>query len=81
MFEFHISEDHARRIHELAKDSLASHKNWILSAVERGDLPYAQKLAKEARQLQELFAGFNISAKYEIAKATGKGVERKRVIV
>jgi hypothetical protein len=54
MFEFHISEDHARRIHELAK---------------------------EARQLQELFAGFNISAKYEIAKATGKGVERKRVIV
>ena len=74
-FTFSAPEAQARRVHDLVKSSLAAHKNWLCSAVERGDLVAAQKLVAEVRALEALFAATNIDAKYEIAKLLGRPLE------
>lgn len=74
MIEFitiRISEDNAQLVHELIADRLASTKNWLVSAVEDDQFERAKRLTKEARQLQELFAGFNVKVKREIAERKG----------
>lgn len=74
MFTFKMSEKQARNVHEMAKGHCGSLKNWIVSAVESGDLPRAKTLAAELREFQALFAAFNIDAKHDIAKYTGKPI-------
>lgn len=72
MHTFTMPEAQAQRIHQLTKSQIGAVKNWMASAVERGDLARAQELVIELRCLEELFARFNIDAKYDIARATQK---------
>lgn len=56
---FSLGHDEADRIFALIESHTASLKNWIASAIEAGNVEYAQKLVKELRQHQELYATFN----------------------
>ncbi len=70
-----MSEAQAARVHALASSHLSALKNWMVTAVERGDLIGAQKLAEEVRAHQAIFAAFNIAANHEIAGYTGRPLE------
>lgn len=76
MFTFNMSEAQARNVHKVISSHCQALKNWTASAVEDGKLEYAQKLVKELREYQALFAAFNMDAKHEIAKARELPVER-----
>lgn len=75
-FTFTIPESQVAAIHRLAASHCEALKNWMASAVEAGDLPRAQSLAKELRQHQAIFAATNLSAKYAIAETKGVPVDR-----
>lgn len=76
MHTFVMTLEQANMIHQLAASQIAAIKNWMVTAVERGDLERAQKLAVELRQYQSIFAAFNMSACEEIAKLSGTAMEQ-----
>lgn len=69
---FTMSETQARRVHDLASSHIQALKNWTASAVESGNLAKAQELVADMRAFQAIFAAFNITAKHDVAEATGK---------
>lgn len=77
---FIMSEKQAKLVHQVVASHMAALKNWIVSAVERGDLAKAQILAQELREFGNLFAAFNMDAKYQIAEITGNPVEIAHVV-
>lgn len=75
-FTFTMSDDQARNVHKVVSSYCESLKNWMASAVESEDYERSHRYVDELRQYQALYAAFNITAKYEIAEATSKEVER-----
>lgn len=69
---FKMTEAHAERVHALVSSHMQAIKNWTASAVETGDFEYAQKLVRDLREHEKLFAAFNMTAKHTIADHTGK---------
>lgn len=59
---------------KLVDSQVQSYKNWILSAVESGEIEYAQKLTRECREHQELFAKLNHERR---ARGLGEWAEKK----
>ena len=59
---FEMQEHQAELVHRLADNSSQTLKNHIASAVERNDLEGAKKLVAELREVQAIFAGFNVDA-------------------
>jgi len=77
-FQFTMSEEQARNVHKVVDSHSQALKNWIASAVESEDYERAHRMVDELRQYQALYAAFNLTARFEIAEATGKPVERIR---
>jgi hypothetical protein len=75
MHTFKMTEAQAELIFKMADQHVKALKNWTVSAVERGDIEAAQKLAAEIRAHQAIFAGFNVQAKREIALHTGRDMQ------
>lgn len=71
---FTMTVAQAELIHNLAREQMAAQKNWIVSAVEEGDLARAQRIAAELRELSNVAAGFNMDAKRVIAAARGEAI-------
>jgi hypothetical protein len=71
---FRMTEAKADLLHKIIDSHMGSLKNWIVGAVESGNLPYAQALAIELREYQTLYAAFNMQAKYDIAKHSIAGL-------
>lgn len=72
---FEMTEAQAEMIHARVGSHMQALKNWSASAVEQGDLPRAQKLVAELRAHEVLYAVFNMPAKHDIAKGSGKPLE------
>ena len=68
---YDLTDAQAQIVHDGIASTLAATKNWVLSAIERGDIVRAQELTREARALQTLFATFNVRAHQMIAAAKG----------
>ena len=80
MIEFKMSEAQAVNIHKMAETHCATLKNHIAMYVEQGKLEEAQKLCRELREHQAIFAAFNREASHAIAAHTGKPVEMVRIV-
>lgn len=63
---YRLTDADAEIIHGLIADRLSATKNWTLSAVEDGDLAKAQDLARKARDLQDLYATFNVKVRRDL---------------
>jgi hypothetical protein len=57
-----VSEKEAAQLFALVSSHNAALKNWIVSAVERGDLEHAKGLTRELRSHQDLYAKLNVEA-------------------
>lgn len=75
MHKFIMTETKAEAIHALIASHNIALKNWIASAVERGELERAQELVAELRSHELLFAAFNMQAKRDIAKNLNRAIE------
>ena len=69
---FKMTRGQAKMLHSLIKDDLAAHKNWIMSAVEAGELERAQELTRTARRLANLARAFNVEVKDMTARERGR---------
>jgi hypothetical protein len=74
MHTFRMTESKAELVHAVVSSHMEALKNWIVGAVESGNLPYAQELATQLRDYQTLYAAFNIDAKYTIAEHSPHGL-------
>lgn len=74
MFTFHVAEHQARNVHRVVDSHIKALKNWIVSRIEDDDLDGAKEMIKELREYEALFSSFNVDAKIETAKITGKPV-------
>lgn len=72
---FTMTEAKAELVHAVVSDRCQSIKNWMAGAVESGDLEYAQRLVKQLRDYETLFAAFNMPAKHQIADGSKKPLE------
>lgn len=79
-FTFHMSEEQAQRVHDLASSHLFALKNWIASAVECGKDDRAREMVGELRAYEAIFAGFNVKSARDIAEHTGKPLEVTRTV-
>lgn len=77
MREYVLTPAEARLAFAQVAHHCASLKNWIASAVERGDLPAAQKMVAELRTHQQLYAKLNVEA-HELIDAAGAEAEARR---
>lgn len=59
---YDLNRTDALTIHALLRSEIATHHNWIASAVERSEIERAQKLVKDMRNLQRIAAGLNVEA-------------------
>ena len=75
MHTFKMTEAQAELLFKVVKDQTSALKNWACSATESGKIEYAQELIKELREYEALYALFNMPAKRDIAKHTGKAME------
>lgn len=75
MHTFTMTEAQARLIHDMAREQCEALKNWIVSAVEQGELQRAQLLSRQLRDHQVIFAGFNMTAIKERAERNGHAPE------
>ncbi len=66
---YNLTDADAEIVHGVLSSQLAATKNWVLSAVESGDIEKARKLTSEARKLRDLYATFNVSVHREIEAA------------
>lgn len=69
--QFRMSDKQAETIFSLIDSQIQSKKNWLTTAVEMDEIDTAKKLAKDIRELQDLFAAFNMPAKRMIAERRG----------
>lgn len=58
MVNVNISREQNKMVRELVRGSCSAHKNWIASAVESGNIEYANKLVKDLRAYEELLHAF-----------------------
>lgn len=70
-FTFTMTRDQADIVFKMLDGELAAHKNWIASQVEDGNLERAKELVRTMRKLEDLFRGFNIAKKEQIAAHRG----------
>jgi hypothetical protein len=77
---FVMTEEKAELVFKMADSQQQSYKNWIASAVERGEFDYAKKLVGELRQHQRIYAAFNMDAKRTIAGCTKKDIETTHLV-
>lgn len=61
-----LTDTEAELIHDIISDRLASTKNWLVTAVEDEKLDRAKDLTKRIRELQDLYATFNVRVRREI---------------
>lgn len=80
MHTFTMTEKQARLIHDMARERIAAHHNWIASAVESGDLTRAQLLTRALREHQAIFAGFNMTAILERGERAGMAPDTDHVV-
>jgi hypothetical protein len=80
MHSFHMTEDQAMMIHAQVGSHMSALKNWIASAVEQGDLERAQHLVTDLRAYEKLYSAFNMPAKHDIAKHSGKPLETEHTV-
>ena len=60
--KYELNEHQAELVHTLISTHCATLKNWTATAVENNDLTLAQKLVKELREYERLFALTNVEA-------------------
>ena len=77
---FNMTENQAMMIHNLVASHCKALKNWIATAVERNENDRAKDMVTELREHEALFAAFNMPAKHEIAKHTGKPLETEHTV-
>lgn len=68
-YTFTMTREQADTIFAMIDQDMATHKNWIVSSVEASQYERAQTLAQNLRHLRELYRGFNLEAKRDIAAA------------
>jgi hypothetical protein len=64
-----MDREQADTIFKLIESDIAAHKNWIASSVEANQYERAQTLVQNLRHLRDLYRGFNLAAKHDIAAA------------
>lgn len=60
--KYELTEREAELAFKQVSDHCSALKNWMASAVERGDIDAAQELVKELREHQDLYAKLNVSS-------------------
>jgi hypothetical protein len=72
MHTFKLTFDQAVLVPQVVDSHMQALKNWTASAVENGNLERAQRLVKELREYERLYAAFNVKSKQETARHLGK---------
>lgn len=80
MHTFTMTLEQAKLIHAMTADRMAALKNWTATAVEQGDLAYAQTLVADLRKHEAIFAGFNMKSKEDLATSTGKPMPQAHIL-
>lgn len=58
MVNINISREQNKLVRGLIEEKCAAYKNWLASAVEQENTPYALKLVKELRTYEAMYHDF-----------------------